>query len=172
MTCPYGPWIANRHKIDEAWLDQAGQTLAVVWARDAGAPDRKATLRAVAETRELDIEELTGERLASARTGFQSGKGWHRGADVDRLSEQEAHVIADRLLARLVTKAPSAMPKTAMLRPALTKTIEGLLVGSCPSLAECRDKIVAMARQHLTPEELTALTEAMEMGYRPVGNER
>ena len=81
-----------------------------------------------------------GERLASAKSGFQSGKGWHRGADVDRLSEREAHVIADRLLARLVTKAPSAAPKTATLRPALSKTIEGLLVGSCPSLAECRER--------------------------------
>ncbi len=144
----------------------------MVWAAGSGAPDRKATLRAVAEARELEIEELTGDRLVSARTGFQSGKGWHRGADVDRLSEREALVIADRLLARLVTKTPSATPKTTTLRPALTKTIEGLLVGSCPSLEECRDKILAMARPHLTTAELAALREAMEMGYRPVGNER
>jgi hypothetical protein len=66
----------------------------------------------------------------------------------------------------------SLISRLPTLRLALTKSIEELLVGSYPSLAECREKIIVMARPHLTPSELTALTDAMEMGYRPVGNER
>jgi hypothetical protein len=158
--------------IDEAWLDQTGQTLAIVWTRDSGATDRQAALTALAEARGLSVDEVTGEARTSALTTFKSGKGWHRGADVDRLSEQEAHVIADRLLARLVANAPSAKAKVATLRPTLTETIGQLLVGSSPSPEVCRDKIMATARQHLTAAELSALEKAVEAGYRPLGDER
>ena len=89
-----------------------------------------------------------------------------------KLSEREALIIADRLLGRLVAKAPSAGSKAAALRPALTEAIQQLLVGSCPSPSVCRDKIMAAARQHLTPAELDAMTDAIERGYRPIGDER
>jgi hypothetical protein len=104
--------------------------------------------------------------------GLKLGKGWHRGAEVDRLSQQEAHMIADRLLGRLVAKAPSAKPKAATLRPTLVEAIAQLLVGSCSSLEVWRDNITATARQHLTPAELSAQEKAMELGYRPIGDER
>jgi hypothetical protein len=158
--------------VDEAWLDQSGRTMAIVWARDTPASDRKTALAAVTEARGLEIEELTGEPRATAASGFSSGKGWHRGTDVDRLSEQEAHVITDRLLARLTAKTPSAKTKTATLRPELVETIRQLLVGEYPSMSECRDKLLAIARRQLSAPELTAFTAAIEAGYRPIGAER
>jgi hypothetical protein len=158
--------------IEEAWLDQAGKTMAIVWARNTATGDRKTALAAITEARGLSIKELTGDARAAATAGLQSGKGWHRGADVDRLSEQEAQIIADRLLARLAAKAPSAKAKTAALRRELTETIGQLLVGNCQSLSECREKVLAIARRQLTSAELAAFTEAVDAGYRPIGNER
>jgi hypothetical protein len=158
--------------VDEAWLDQSGMTMAIVWARDATSGDRKTALTAVTEARGVSIEELTGEGRATAAAGFASGKGWHRGADVDRLSEQEALVITDRLLGRLAAKAPSAKAKTAMLRQDMSEAIRQLLVGECASMSECRDKLLAVARRQLDPTEQAALTEAIEAGYRPIGQER
>ena len=70
--------------IEEAWLDQSGQTLAIVWARESPVTERTTALTAIAEARGLSVEELTGEVRATALTGFLSGKGWHRGADVDQ----------------------------------------------------------------------------------------
>lgn len=158
--------------VDEAWLDQSGRTMAIVWARNTAASDRRTALTTVTESRGLSIEELTGDLRATAASGFSSGKGWHRGTDVDLLSEQEAQVIADRLLARLTAKAPSANAKTATLRPELVETIRQLLVGECPSLSDCRDKILALGRRHLSSAELTAFSGAIDAGYRPNGGER
>jgi hypothetical protein len=158
--------------IDEAWLDQSGTTMAVVWAHDSATHDRKTALSAITEARGLSIEELTGDANASAAAGFASGKGWHRGTDVDTLSAEEAQVITDRLLGRFAAKAPTAKAKTAALRPEMIETIRQLLVGECQSIAECREKVLTLARRHLTARELTTFTEAVDAGYRPIGNER
>jgi hypothetical protein len=81
-------------------------------------------------------------------------------------------VITDRLLGRLAAKAPSAWAKTATLRPGMYEAIRQLLVGEYASMSECRDRLLAVARRHLSPEELAAFTEAIEAGYRPIGAER
>lgn len=158
--------------IDEAWLDQSGKTMAIVWARGSATNDRKTAIGVITEARGLSIEELTGDAKASAAAGFHSGKGWHRGADVDTLSAEEAQVITDRLLGRLTAKAPAARAKTAALRPEMIDTIRQLLVGKCESLTECREKVLTLARRHLSAGELTLFIETVDAGYRPIGNER
>lgn len=158
--------------VEEAWLDHTGQTLAVVWKGGSAPADRAATLAAVSETHSVAVDELSGGALDAALTDFRSGKGWHRGADVDRLSEEEARVIADRLLARLVTNAPTVKDKTESLRPVLTDGIRQALIGPCPSVSECREKAVTAARAHLNDAEISALRQAVGLGFRPIGNEQ
>lgn len=158
--------------VAEAWLDHAGETLAIVWSRKSAASDRTALLANISKQHSVHLEELSGQRRTASLTSFESRSGWHRGADVDRLSEQEAEVIADRLLRRTVAKAPSAKGRIETLRPALTDTVRQQLVGAMPSPEECRDKLMTAARPHLTESELSAFVSAFELGYRPVGDEK
>lgn len=158
--------------VAEAWLDHSGETLAVVWASNSPASERTAMLANVGKQHAVQLAQLNGATRDTALKSFQARQGWHRGADVDRLSEQEAEVIAARLIARTINKAPSAKDKMGTLRPTLTDTIREQLVGATPSVEECRDKLMTAARPHLNEAELSAFVSAFELGYRPVGDEK
>jgi len=91
---------------------------------------------------------------------------------LDRLSEQEAHVISDRLLRRVAAKAPTAQPKVTALEPILAEAIRQQLVGTGTSPTLCRDAMLTAARKHFSRSELAALREAIDVGFQPVGGER
>lgn len=164
--------------VDEAWLDRTGETLAVVWREGSLAVERAAAINGATSAHEISIRELTQRARGEAERRFQSRVAWYRGSDVDRLSEEEAHVIAARLMRSLVAKAPTAAHKAESLKPVLAELIRAELVGSpSPSanLPDCcdtfRERMVTKARQHLSTTELNALLEVAELGFRPVGDE-
>src|SRR5260370_13241010 len=100
----------------EAWLNRAGTRIAVVWKPESDASTRS---RVVAELKEDRAIELDGKSRDEAVKDFLSGEGWDRGADVDRLSEEEADVIAARLVRRVRTKTALATAKAEWLKRAL-----------------------------------------------------
>ncbi len=162
--------------VEEAWLDHTGQTLAVIWMGCSAAPDRTATLAAISEAHGVSMgEELNGPARQAALQSFRTGDGWLRGAEVDRLSEQEADVVANRMLARLVRTIPAAKTKVESLKPMLTEAIRHLLVEtdlSDHARSEYQEKVLAAAGQHLNDHEASALRDAIGLGLRPVGDEQ
>jgi hypothetical protein len=99
--------LEKKAAIQEAWLDQPGTTLAIVWKESATSDSRAADLRSVSEDRKISFEKLTGSERDQAWRSFHSGQQWYRGADVDKLSEEEAMVITDRLIRRAAAKEPT-----------------------------------------------------------------
>jgi hypothetical protein len=158
--------------VAEAWLDHSGETLAVIWANNTPASERTTLLANIGKEHSVQLAHLTGQTRDASLTSFRSRQEWHRGADVDRLSEQEAEVIADRLIHRTINKAPSAKAKMDALRPALTDTIRKQLIDAMPSTEECRERLMTAARPNLNENELSAFVSAFELGYRPVGDEK
>src|SRR6267142_1240885 len=73
--------------VSEAWLNRQGTAVAVVWKEDA---KRKARRNAEKTLKEGKASKLSGEARTKTLADFESGKGWYRGAEVDRLSEDEA----------------------------------------------------------------------------------
>jgi hypothetical protein len=144
-------------RVDEAWLNHTGEILAVVWKPGTDSATRQTIITSVTDEHAVDMEPFTGDALDVALKAFRSKTGWHRGADVDRLSEQEARVISNRLLQRVGATAPSAPNRIAIVEPMLTEAIRQRLVGLCTSPSECRDALLAAARRHLNTTELTAL---------------
>src|SRR5260370_17289463 len=78
-----------------------------------------------------------GEKRDDALKTFASRKGWYRGSEVDRLSEEEAGVIVDRLVRRAMVTEPTIGGKTNSLKPALLKVIREQLT-RCTS-TQCRE---------------------------------
>src|SRR5215468_12357918 len=108
LVCPAAPQIGcgsaskpilldleKQAGVLEAWLNRAGTRIAVVWKPDSNADARR---KVAAELKEDRATELDGKSRDETVSNFLSGKGWYRGADVDRLSEEEADVIAGRLV--------------------------------------------------------------------------
>jgi hypothetical protein len=164
--------LERTEAIQEAWLDHSGETLAIVWSENSSAAQRATALKQIADKHEVSLDEMTGQARETSITAFRSGKGWHRGSDVDRLSEEEALVITNRLLDRTAVEAPSAKSKADAIRPELTDTIRQLLVGEMPSMEECREKLTKIGQKHFNEAELTAFEHAFEKGYRPIGAEQ
>lgn len=165
--------LEKKSSIQEAWLDHPGTTIAIVW-KNAKADSRSAEIQSVADDRGIALHEITGDRRGDTLNSFASRSGWYRGSEVDRLSEEEAGVIVDRLVRRAMVKEPTIGGKAETLKPALLKVIREQLTG-CTSTQcrdDCRKKLTAIARQQLNDREFRALMDAEKQGYRPVGDEQ
>src|SRR6266849_9010937 len=112
--------------VSEAWLNRQGTAVAVVWNPDA---KRKARRNAEKTLKEGKASKLSGEAKAKALADFESGKGWYRGAEVDRLSEEEAGVIAARWVRRVQAKTALTGEKAEGLRGALAEGLKKCLTG-------------------------------------------
>ncbi len=107
LVCPAAPEIGcgsrskpillqleRERSVAEAWLNRPGTVMAVVWKPETKRKERIATFEAVSKKEELKAQELKGAARKKALKDFLSRQAWHRGSDVDRLSEEEAGIIA------------------------------------------------------------------------------
>jgi len=161
--------------VAEAWLNRPGTQIAIVWKPEADAAAR----RNVAAKLTDDAKEMDGEQRYESLQGFLSGKGWYRGADVDRLSEEEAGIIAARLIRRVETKTPLPKGKAQEFQHDLAESwskcvTSGKHVASnAGEQPTCRFEDIAedIARKYLNQEQLKFWKEAVERGVRPLPNE-
>ena len=159
--------------VAEAWLDRPGRTLAVVWEQRSTPADRATTLTDISKEHEVSLVEIEDKDLGAVAQSFRAGTGWHRGADVDRLSEEEAGIIASRLLARVTKTLPASATRVEAFKPTLTDSIRRVLVETPGnSRAQWRDELLTTARAHLSEPETAALRDAMGLGFRAVGDEQ
>jgi len=152
----------------EAWLNRAGTIIAVVWKPESNAETRR---NVATELKEDHAVKMQGKSRDEAVKDFLSGKGWYRGADVDRLSEEEAGVIAARFVRRVQAKTALAKDKADGLERDLTGAIRKQLTGECSAPDQKQPSCEDVAGKYLDQEQLKILREAIEKGARPLPNE-
>jgi hypothetical protein len=151
----------------EAWLNRAGTRIAVVWRPESDASTRS---RVVAELKEDRAIELDGKSRDEAVKDFLSGKGWYRGADVDRLSEEEADVIAARLVRRVQAKTALGKDKAEGLQRALADAYRQRLTNKISREQEL-SRFQDIGGEYLEKDQVAILKEAIEAGVLPLPNE-
>ncbi len=187
LVCPAAPQIGcgsaskpilldleKQPGVLEAWLNRAGTMIAVVWKPESDAETRSKVAMGLKEDRATELE---GDPRDKAVKDFLSGKGWYHGADVDRLSEEEADIIAARLV-RFI-KAKSSLPnnKTEALGRAFAETLRKDLTGEYARLNQKPRRLEDIARDYLDEEHIKLLREAIkdeeaiESGEKPVPKE-
>jgi hypothetical protein len=183
LVCPAAPQIGcgsaskpilldleRQPGVLEAWLNRAGTIISVVWKPESNAEARR---NVAAELKEDHATELDGKSRDEALKDFSSGKGWYRGADVDRLSEEEADIIAARLVRWVQAKTVLTKDKAEGLQRAFADTLRKDLTGKSVGPNRLED----VAREYLDQEQIKILKEAIkdevaiENGERPVPNE-
>ncbi|HKR30950.1 MAG TPA: hypothetical protein VJT08_10740 [Terriglobales bacterium] len=152
----------------EAWLNRAGTRIAVVWKPESDASTRG---KIVAELKEDRAIELDGKPRDETVNDFLSGKGWYRGADVDRLSEEEADVIAARLVRRVQAKTALAKDKAEGLQRALADAYRQRLTNKISRDQEL-SRFQDIGREYLAKDQVSILKEAIESGVLPLPNEQ
>lgn len=181
LQCPAAPQIGcgsaakpilldleRQPAVLEAWLNRAGTRIAVVWKPESDAEARR---NVAAELREDHAIELEGAPRDDALRDFSSGKGWYRGSDVDRLSEEEAGIIAARLVRRVQAKTALAKDKAEGLQGALTDAWSKNLTGDCCGPNQKQSRLEDVAGKYLNQEQLKVLKDAVEKGVRALPNE-
>lgn len=174
LVCPAAPQIGcgsaskpvllgleDNPAVSEAWLNRAGTIMAVVWSESSTARQRSAILKSILEERQLTARELRGAARAQALTEFQSGSGWYRGADVDRLSEEEAGVIAARWVGRIREKIAIADKTAQAIQEGFKSALKRKLTGQS-TRSETRQVMLRVCQEHLEDKDFAVLVEAFK----------
>ena len=159
--------------VSEAWLNRAGTKIAVVWKPESKAKARRSV---ATKLKEHEATEIKGKPRDEAITEFLSGDGWYRGAEVDRLSEEEAGIIAARLVQRVEAKTTLPKEKAEALQHALADALKKRLTDDKTKLDQngllkLEDRLQQVAGQYLDKDQIPILKEAIAGGWRPLPNE-
>ena len=157
-------------------MNRAGTLIAVQGTENSTRDSRVMAVRTLLEKKKVKTKELTGKAREQALRDFQSG-GWHRGAEVDRLSEEEAGIIAARLVRRLQDKVPLSEEKSKALQSAIAGALRRHFIRNPDKLDETpqsqrKDELLKVAREHLDEKGVAALEEVLASGLRPQANEK
>jgi hypothetical protein len=179
LVCPAAPQIGcgsaskpllleleGNDAVSEAWLNRAGTVMAIVWKELSTPRQRAKALKAILKERNLTATELTHGAKQEAMRDFQSGSGWYRGADVDRLSEEEAGVIANRWIGRFREKISLTDEKAKTLQEAFTAQLKRQLTGKA-TREETREELLKIAHQNLDERDVAVLLENFGNGFVP-----
>ena len=162
--------LERNSEVREAKVNYAGTTLAVVWSDPEKA--HEGVVESAFKTRDLDASILRDQARDKALREYGSGR-WYGAADVDRLSEREAHVIATRLINR--ARLDLAPDKMAAFNKDLSTGIAAILTRDKDE--ECArnpfEELSKVASRYLDDRQMAKLKMAADRGARALpGEER
>lgn len=155
--------------VAEAWLNRRGTQLAIAWEERSEAAQRAQSIRDfLAGHKEIELQRISAEALLLSLKELKGGRGWYRGAAVDRLSEEEATIIASRFMNRARKKvaipedvAQRVVRKTADVIARGLKAASGDAVPVDQILAE----VLEQASADLDQAQVQEFKNAIETGY-------
>ena len=180
LVCPAAPRIGcgsaakplllkleDQPGVKEAWLNRPGTVIAIVWEAATSLRQRTNASRLVSG------KALSGRAEALASGDFLSRtNNWFRGREVDRLSEEEADIIAARLVQRTQQKSQLSRDTAAALHRLIAETARrAFLDPENNPREELEARARNRARELLNAQQFAAFEEAYAGGWRPMPNE-
>lgn len=164
--------LGGNSGIADARINHAGTVLAVVWKEPGVRSD--SAVEALFEKHQLAAAVLRGEARDKAVEGFRSGQ-WYGAADLDRLSEHEARIIAARIVNRARPRLGLSPDRLAALTEDLAFVLARHLVArgeECDSSREViEQELTHAASKYLNAEQLAELRKAGEQGVQALPGE-
>ncbi len=174
LVCPAAPLIGcgsaakpilleleRDSHVSEAWLNRPGTNIAVVWKERISLRKRAKIVQAVLS--EPKAHELKGNARAQALQTFLAGRDWYRGADVDRLSEEEAAINAAKLLRKIRELISVTDEKAKTLQHEFTAVLARKLTQG-GTREEAEVALMKICQQHLEEKDIAILHEAHQSG--------
>ena len=149
--------------IREAHLSRTGTVLAVVWRDPKSARDKTNRVESILSEAGVSAQEvLEVAQREALLTEFCSRTNWYGVDVVDRLSEEEANVIADRFVRRTAAKVELRSLTAEALKHAIADACARVLTINPPNSPEARARRIAEAavdavRGDLNAQEMHAL---------------
>ena len=158
--------LENSPVVSEAWLNRAGTRMVVVWSGQSTAKERSDLLKTVLEARYIKASELIGTSRREGLKDFRVGSGWYRGADVDRLSEEEAGIIAAKWVGRIREKVSLTDAKAQALQQGFTGALKQKLTGRATRI-ETQEAMLRIGRENLDERDVAALLDSFKTELFP-----
>ena len=103
---------------------------------------------------------------------ISSGQGWFRGSDVDRLSEEEAGIIAARLIRRIRAKVPLSEEEAEAFRVEFREVFKSRFTGAQDNdEPNPEEQSLSILRRHLDQKDVNVLKETLPRTVRPLPGE-
>jgi hypothetical protein len=147
--------------VKEAWLNRAGTIVAVIWKEDLSSRKRAKIIQPL--LKETKVREIKGKAREELSQDFSSGKGWYRGAQVDRLSEEEAAINAGRLLRKIRELISLTDEKARTLQKAFTSAMAHKLTSN-GSMEDLQEELIRICHDNMDEKDLAVLRQAHEKG--------
>jgi hypothetical protein len=100
---------------------------------------------------------------------FAARDGWHRGSDVDRPSEEEAGIIAARLVGRIQAKVSVSEEKAKAIRSDFTSVFKRRFLGTQEKdELDTEERLLKILESHLDQKDVALLRETLPRRLRPL----
>ncbi|MBL7870993.1 MAG: hypothetical protein JNM78_05245 [Cyclobacteriaceae bacterium] len=178
--------LENKNEaVSEAWLNRTGTVIAVVWKRTASPGLRKIAAETVFDENNMTVTGISDPEYKKMLDDFGNRKNWYRGKDVDKLSVEEADVIAKRLVTRVNSKTSLSKEKSEKLQAELASVFKSTFLNLDPTAEinsneekvykqneqKVENQILEVGKKHLNETEMEALKDAVSLGWRPTEKE-
>ncbi len=150
--------------------------LAVVGAENSSADTRAGSVKAVLRKKGVKATELESDAHEKALKSFVSRTGWYHGVEVDRLSHQEAAIIAARIL-RLIQEDIELSNETAKALETDVADVFKRRFTRDPKNPEQTtenqrgEELLTVANLYLDKNGIAAFKKAAAKCYRPLAGE-
>ncbi len=156
-------------RVASAKINHPGTVLAVAWKEAKQARSGIPFVMSAFEKNDSEALTLQGPAREKALKDYRGGQ-WYGPAEVDRLSEHEAEVIASRLVTRarlgLASEVESALTRD------LSSVFARHLTSDSPSdRAIVEDELAKASGKYLNPTQMDQLRKAGEQGVRALPGE-
>lgn len=170
--------LERSERIAGAWLSRSGGILAVRWRSRADEDEGLISSVFTGEDCACIERIIDASEWRSLYASLGAGGGWCHAADMDRLSVEEAVIIADRVVRRLAAKATLDAERSARLAKSIARACERMLTTEAPGTAHSREErlrraILDGSRAELEGEDYVNLEQVVAVSpHRPLPNER
>jgi predicted DNA binding protein len=145
----------------------------VQWAKDSTTDQRAAATAEVAKTSDVTLLEVSGDERQTTLKAFGVKSKWYSLSEVDRLSVEEADIIAARLVRRVKSRIELSSKKESELKKELAGAFKRVILGAREITEQSIEEAVLSAgRAQLSEAGLEALKHALALGIRPAPGDK
>ena len=156
--------------VKESWTNRQGTILAFVWDENATPDEREKALKTLFEKHDIEADYVSDEtEQGKLQTSFSSEKDkWLKGMDVDKLSLEEAGVIANEMVTFAKRKSLMNNLKADSIKTELENYFKAELVkvrtydelSSIETREKWRTDVGQIVSKYIGKEKTAALSEA------------
>lgn len=131
--------------VDEAWLNRKGTVIAIVWKEKTDFKVRRDLVNEIFTKHKVNANELLMNDYAENYESFEHRADWLQGSDVDKLSKEEATIIANQVMKAVKEKTALTPADETKMNEKITATFYDFFL-SYKSLEELGDPKVYQSK--------------------------